>query len=175
LDQSTETIKSVVDPQQNKVITTSYDNQGNITSRQESGYVFIYGVPTPKTSTTTYQYNTFGQLTQINGPRTDVSDVTNFEYYGGTVPEVDNRYQLKAVVNALGHRTEFSEYDANGNVGKITLNAHNLNNKVDIQYTYDERNRIKTIANQTAGALIQYFYDARGNLNHVILPELNDI
>jgi RHS repeat-associated protein len=170
LTQSTETIKSVVDPQQNKVITTTYDNQGNIVSRQESGYVFINGVPTPKNYTTTYQYNTFGQLTQINGPRTDVSDITNIEYYRNTSGEENNRGQLKAIVNALGQRTEFSDYDANGNVGRITDP-----NGVITQRTYDERNRIKTITNQITGAQTQYFYDIRGNLSYIILPEGNRI
>jgi RHS repeat-associated protein len=170
LTQSTETIKSVVDPQQNKVITTTYDNQGNILSRQESGNVFINGVATPKTYTTTYQYNTLGQLTQIDGPRTDVSDITTIEYYPNTPDQGNNRGQLKAIVNALGQRTQFSDYDANGNVGKITDP-----NGVITQRTYDERNRIKTITNLSTGAQTQYFYDIRGNLSYIILPEANRI
>jgi len=170
LTQSTETIKSVVDPQQNKVITTAYDNQGNILSRQESGYVFINGVATPKTYTIQYQYNTLGQLTQINGPRTDVSDITTIEYYANTSGEGNNRGQLKAIVNALNQRTEFLNYDANGNVGTITDP-----NGVITQPTYDGRNRIKTITNQTTGAQTQYFYDARGNLSYIILPVGNRI
>jgi len=170
LTQSTETIKSVVDPQQNKITTVSCDNQGNILSRQESGYVFINGVATPKTYTTQYQYNTLGQLTQINGPRTDVSDIATLEYYANTPDQGNNRGQLKAIVNALNQRTEFSNYDANGNVGTITGP-----NGVITQRTYDEKNRIKTITNQTTGAQTQYFYDARGNLSYIILPVGNRI
>ena len=170
LTQSTETIPSVAASQQNKVITTAYDTQGNILSRQESGYVLINGVPTPKTYTTAYQYNTLGQLTQIDGPRTDVSDITTLEYYANTSDQGNNRGQLKAIVNALSQRTEFSNYDANGNVGTITDP-----NGVIFQRTYDERNRIKTITNQTTNAQTQYFYDARGNLSYVILPEGNQI
>jgi len=170
LTQSTETIKSVVDPQQNKVITTAYDNQGNILTRQEAGYVFISGVPTQRTYTTQYQYNTLGQLTQINGPRTDVSDITTIEYYPNTPDQGNNQGQLKAIVNALNQRTEFSNYDANGNVGTIIDP-----NGVITQRTYDERNRIKTVTNQTTGAQTQYFYDIRGNLSYIILPEANRI
>ncbi len=170
LTQSTETVKSVVDPQQNKVTTTSYDNQGNIISRQESGYVFIDGVATPKTYTTTYQYNTLGQFTQIDGPRTDVSDITTIEYYANTSDQGNNRGQLKKITNALGQITQFSNYDANGNVGTITDP-----NGVITQRTYDERNRIKTITNQATGAQTQYFYDARGNLSYIMLPVGNRI
>jgi YD repeat-containing protein len=170
LTQSTETTKSVVDPQQNKVTTTTYDNQGNILSRQESGYVFINGTPTQKTYTTQYQYNSLGQPTQMNGPRTDVSDITTLEYYPNTPDQGNNRGQLKAIVNALNQRTEFSNYDANGNVGTITDP-----NGVITQRTYDERSRIKTITNQTTGAQTQYFYDARGNLSYIILPVGNRI
>jgi RHS repeat-associated protein len=170
LTQRTETKTSVANPQQNKVTTLTYDTYGNIASRQVAGYVLINGTATQKTYTTTYQYNTLGQLAQIDGPRTDVSDITTIQYYANTSDQGNNRGQLKAIVNALSQRTEFSNYDANGNVGTITDP-----NGVVTQRTYDERNRIKTITNQTTGAQTQYFYDIRGNLSYVILPEANRI
>ncbi len=170
LTQSTETIKSVVDSQQNKIITLTYDSYGNILSRQEAGYVLIAGTPTQRTYTTSYQYNSLGQLTQINGPRTDVSEITTLEYYANSPGEGNNRAQLKAIVNALNQRTEFSQYDANGNVGKIKDP-----NNIETQYTYDERNRVKTITNLSTTAQTQFFYDSRGNLDRVILPEGNQI
>ena len=165
LNQRTETKLSVVQNcPQNNVITITYDpnGKGNMESRAESGCVLIDGAPAQRTYTTSYQYNAFGQVTQINGPRTDLSDITTFEYYESGVPEVNNRYQLKAIVNALNQRTEFSEYDANGNVGKIKDS-----NNVETQYTYDERNRIRTVTNLSTTAQTQYFYDARGNLDYV--------
>jgi RHS repeat-associated protein len=170
LTQSTETKKSVANPQQNKVIIFTYDNYGNIASRQESGYVFINGVATPKTYTTTYQYNTLGQLTQIDGPRTDVSDITTYQYYPNTSDQGNNQGQLMAIVNALGQSTQFSNYDANGNLGTIT----DPNGVVTIRM-YDERNRIKTITNQSTGAQTQYFYDSHGNQSSIIFPEGNQV
>jgi len=175
LNYSTETRPSVVAGcPQSKVITTNYDTKGKILSRVETGCVLINGNPTQNTYTTIYEYDNGlpsgpGLLTKINGPRTDIN-ITNFEYYENTVPEVNNRYQLKAIVNALLQRTEFSMYDANGNVGQIKDP-----NNVETQYTYDERNRVKTITNLSTTAQTQYFYDARGNLAYIILPELNQI
>jgi RHS repeat-associated protein len=43
------------------------------------------------------------------------------------------------------------------------------------QRTYDQRNRIKTITNQTTGAQTQYFYDSHGNLSTIIFPDGNQI
>ena len=144
---------------------------GNITSREETGYVLINGTPTQRTYTTEYVYNQ-----NIPGPAypdqwpKDDSDITTFEYYDNTQQEGNNRGQLKAIVNALSQRTEFSNYDANGNVGKIKDP-----NNVETEYTYDERNRIKTIENLTTNALTEYSYDARGNLSSIVLPEGNQI
>ena len=84
LTQRTETKPSVINPSQNKVMTTVYDN-GNVCSRTETGYAMVNGVATQKTYTTGYSYNTMGQLTQIDGPRTDVSDITTFVYYDNTL------------------------------------------------------------------------------------------
>ncbi|NIM98362.1 MAG: RHS repeat protein, partial [candidate division Zixibacteria bacterium] len=165
-----ETTKSVSSPDQNKTTTLIYDGAGTLLSKEETGYILVGGVPTQKTYITQYGYNSLGQLVQIDGPRTDVSDVTILEYYDNSSSDGNSRGQLKAIVNALGHRTEFSDYDANGNVGRITDP-----NGVATTYIYDQRNRIKTITNQTTGALTQYFYDSHGNLATVILPEGNQI
>jgi RHS repeat-associated protein len=166
LTESTETKPSVLASQQNKVITIDYDTQGKVTSREEAGYTLISGTPTSRTYTTAYQYNSYGQLTQINGPRTDLSDITTLEYYDNDSGEGNNRGQLMTITNALNQSTSFSNYDANGNVGTITDP-----NGVAAVYTYDERNRVATITNQTTSAEIQYFYNSHGMLDHVILPE----
>jgi RHS repeat-associated protein len=163
--QRVETKQSVVDPNNNRTSTSTYD-KSNLLSQEETGYVLVNGVPTLKTYRTEYQYNALGQLIQINGPRTDVSDITTQEYYENSPSEGNNRAQLKAIVNVLGQRTQFSDYDANGNVGRII----DPNGVVTLR-KYDERNKIKTITNQTTGALTQYFYDSHGNLQTVILPE----
>jgi RHS repeat-associated protein len=168
LTQSTVTTKSVANPSQNKVVTTAYDEYGNVQSRIEEGYVLVDGIPSFASHETQYQYNSFGQITRIDGPRTDVSDITTFEYHENTPAQSNNRGRLKAVVNALGQRTGFSEYDGNGNPGAVTDR-----NGVISRYTYDERNRLVTVTNEATGALTQYSHDSHGNVSSVILPEGN--
>ena len=157
----------MVNPSLTTVTTTSYDNQGNVTSIATTGYA---GTATQQTSTANYQYNTLGQLTRVNGPRTDVSDIITYEYYPNTSDQGNNRGQLRTITNALNQTTQLSNYDANGNVGTITDP-----NGVVTTFTYDQRNRLRTITNQSTGALTQYAYDCRGNISYVISPEGNRI
>ena len=122
--------------------------------------------PIPPPISTTH----YGQLTQINGPRTDVTDITTYAYYPNTSDQGNNRGQLYTITNALNQITQLSNYDANGNVGTITDP-----NNVVTTLTYDQRNRLKTVTNQSTSALTQYFYDSHGNLSYIIPPEGNRI
>ncbi len=126
--------------------------------------------PVQRTYTTTYQYNAQGQLTQINGPRTDVNDITTYAYYPNTSDQGNNRGQIYTITNALNQTTQLSNYDANGNVGTITDP-----NGVVTTLTYDARNRLVTAMDQSTSALTQYFYDSHGNLSYIIPPEGNRI
>ena len=54
-----------------------------------------------------FTYNATGLLESSDGPRTDVSDITRYEY--------DSNSNLTRVTNALGHITEISNYDYIGN------------------------------------------------------------
>jgi len=117
--QRVETRKSVVDPNNNRTSTSNYDNKGNLISKEETGYILINGVPTLKTYKTEHQYNALvnssrsmaqGQMSQISPPRNIMTTVLQRETIRGN---------FKAIVNALGQRTEFSDYDANGNVGRL--------------------------------------------------------
>ena len=179
----TETKSSVVAGcSQSKVITTAYNTKGKVISRTETGCVLVNGSPTQVSYTTTYEYDNGipsgpGQLTKINGPRTGVN-ITNFVYYPNTSEYVDEdsdkrgrlQFIKKRVSQDLELITEFLDYDKNGNLTQVK----DLNGVIT-EYTYDERNRIKTIKNLSTNAQTEYFYDARGNLDHIILPELNGV
>jgi YD repeat-containing protein len=75
----------------------TYDSSGNKLTET------ITDTATSATQTTTWTYNTDGQVLTIDGSRTDVSDVTEYTY--------DADGNLASIEDALGHLTEFTSYD----------------------------------------------------------------
>ena len=73
------------------VATDTYDASGNLTNKTEEGY----SGSSPVTRTTTYTYNALGQIILIDGPRTEVTDITTFEYYPNDPSQGLNRSMLK--------------------------------------------------------------------------------
>jgi RHS repeat-associated protein len=115
----------------------------------------------------TLGYNASGQVISINGPRTDVSDITTLEYYECTTGGACG--QLKKITNALGHFTTYDLYDGNGRLKQMTDP-----NSLRTSYSYDERGRVKTITQTPASgpaALTQYSYTPWGDINQVIDPD----
>ncbi|MCR4348193.1 MAG: DUF6531 domain-containing protein, partial [Sulfuricaulis sp.] len=117
--------------------------------------------------TVTLGYTASGQVNSINGPRTDVSDITTLEYYvcttGGSCG------QLKKVINALGHITTYDLYDPNGRLLQMTDP-----NGLRTNYTYDPRGRVKTITQTPlsgSAALTQYSYTPWGDVSQVVDPD----
>ncbi|MEW6330672.1 MAG: RHS repeat-associated core domain-containing protein [Pseudomonadota bacterium] len=123
---------------------------------------------TPVSRSVGLSYNAFThQISSINGPRTDVSDVTTLEYYECTTG--GGCGQLKKVTNALGHITTYDQYDANGRLLQMTDP-----NGLVTTYSYDPRGRVKTITRTpTSGgaATTQYSYTPWGDVSQVIDPD----
>ena len=65
-------------------------------------------------------YNATGQVLTVDGPRTDLTDVTTYTYYDGTDPCAGCRGNVKATTNAAGHVTTFNDYDVDGQPTRIT-------------------------------------------------------
>lgn len=83
-----------------KVTTYGYDDFGNTTSIQIDGFK---PDGSPVSRVTTMQYNgPFHQLSQIDGPRTDVNDITTFDYYPDDPAEGNNRARLRSVTGPDG-------------------------------------------------------------------------
>ncbi|SEB18982.1 YD repeat-containing protein, partial [Marinobacterium iners DSM 11526] len=97
-----------------------------------------------------------GQLATADGPRTDVQDVTSYDY--------DAQGNLIQVTNALGQVSEITAHDADGR--PLTLVDPN---GVLTTLAYDGLGRL--ITRITAGATTGFAYDAIGNLTGITLPD----
>jgi YD repeat-containing protein len=128
----------------------TYDANGNRETET------ITDTATSASRTTTWTYTALGLIDTVNGPRTDVSDVTDFDY--------DAQGNLVQIKNALNQITSIPEHDAHGNPKKI-VDA----NGVQTLLTYDARQRLKT--RTVAGAMTTYDYDGLGQLDKVTLPD----
>ncbi|WP_434114258.1 RHS repeat-associated core domain-containing protein [Methylocaldum sp. GT1TLB] len=128
-------------------ISFTYDSHGNrLTKTITAG---------GQSRTWTYTYNDDGQVTSVDGPRTDVADLTTLAY--------DAQGNLSTVTNALGHVTTYGAYDAHGRVGRITDP-----NGLVIDLAYDARGRL--ISRTVDGTTATFQYDGVGQLTQVTLP-----
>lgn len=147
-----------------KTTDYNYDAYGRMTS------VTVTDTATAEARTTTYTYwanstdpsgnVVLGRLKQIDGPRTDVTDTTNFAY--------DANFNLTTITNALSQVTQIMTRDAAGRPTKI----RDINN-IDTVLTYDSNGWLKTstrASGNALAALTTYDYDFNGNLTKVTLP-----
>jgi len=165
-----EIVKSVVNPAQDRVITNTYDEaNGNLLTTTEQG---LLGDGTPYAYTTTYTYDTNGKIETINGPRTDVSDITTYAYDATTG-------HLTSITQPLIGTTTYSDHDALGNPRTVTDPNGN-----STTYTYDATGRVQTVKAPGDAAATQYFYidgacgascSGPGKIDHITLPEGNSI
>jgi YD repeat-containing protein len=93
---------------------------------------------TPNVSRTwTYTYDSYGRVLTVDGPRTDVSDITTYTYY--TCATGYQCGQVQTVTNAAGQVTTYNAYNAYGQ--PLTLTDPN---GVVTTLTYDARQRVKS-------------------------------
>jgi len=150
------TVPSVVSPGQNKVTSYDYDD-GQLHLLTETG---LLGSGTPYTYVTTRNYVN-GKLASIDGPRTDVLDVTNFAYD----PVIGD---LTSTTVPHAGTTIYSNFTPLGQAQTITDP-----NSVATTYTYDTRRRIKTMT--IGGHTTSYNYSPSGKLERIDLPRGNSI
>jgi len=148
----------------NRDVSISYNASTWPTSVTVTGY---QPDGTAVSRSTTMTYNGSGQVSTVDGPRTDVTDVTAFEYYDCTTGNECG--QLEKITNALGHITTFDSYDANGRLLQMTDP-----NGLATSYGYDLRGRVLTTTlTPPAGAarVTTNTYDAAGQLKTVTTPD----
>jgi len=141
-----------------------YDAKGNITQKTLTDLV----TKTTRQWNTSYTYSATGQIISKleDGPRTDVKDLTRYDYYGenATCTEIPLgcRGQLKQVTNPLGHTTSISGYNASG--APLTIIDPN---GLETHLTYDARQRVAAV--DMGGERTVYTYDPAGQLIRITL------
>src|SRR3989454_356538 len=108
------------------------------------------------TRTWTYTYNANGQVLTVNGPRSDVSDITTYTY--------DTQGNVASISNAAGHVTSITAYNAHGQ--PLTIVDPN---GMTITPGYDARQRLTS--RNSGGEITTYDYDGVGHLTKVTLPD----
>ena len=134
-----------------------YDTNLNISSVQENGYD---AAGTSISRTVAWTYNAIGQVTSMDGYRTDVNDVTTFTYY--ECSSGNECGQLSSITNALGHTTFFDDYDANGRLTRSTDV-----NGLETTYGYDYFGRVVDITQSSPVGNVRtqaYAYDNHGQM-----------
>src|SRR5712692_4730543 len=147
-----------------KRIEISYDANHNPITLTQRGF-------TPAgqaiVRTVSMAYNTLGQVIAIDGPRTDVADVTTLTYYACTTGGACG--QLSRVTDALGHATTYDSYDGAGRLLQLTDP-----NGVKTSYAYDLRGQVLSttvIPPVGLSRLTQFAYDDVGNVTQTVFPD----
>ena len=105
--------------------------------------------------TTTFEYED-GRLLAIDGPRTDVDDVTRFSH--------DAFHRLQSVTRPSGITTTLSEFNERGQATVFQTGTES-----PLRITYDNAGNILRIASR--GREIQYQYNAEGKLVSLTTPD----
>ncbi len=112
----------------------------------------------------TYTYISGGRLRTADGPRTDVADLTTYDYYPDSDPDSGRRGNLRSITNALAHVTQISSYDANGRPLTI-VDPNGLTTALE----YWPRGWLKS--RNVGGEITRYDYWPTGLLRKVTQPD----
>lgn len=155
-----------------RITEYTYDTRANVTLKKVTDTTLA--TPVVRSTTYTYVYNAdannpYIQKLTVDGPRTDVNDITVYNY--------DTKGNLSTVTQQTSANTtlitNYGGYDANGRVGTITAP-----NGVVTQLTYHPRGWLKTrvIGFGSATPLTTTFeYDPVGQLIKVTLPDSSTV
>ncbi|WP_176225107.1 RHS repeat domain-containing protein [Methylomagnum ishizawai] len=131
-----------------RVTAFTYDAKGNLTRLTVTAGALV--------QTWNYGYNGKGQVTQIDGPRTDAADITQYAY--------DAQGNLTAITDALGHITSIPSHDANGRPLSL-VNPNGLTTTL----AYDAHGRL--LSSTVGGETTAYTYDNAGQLLKITRPD----
>ncbi|MCX4026346.1 RHS repeat protein [Endozoicomonas sp. SM1973] len=106
-----------------------------------------------------YQYDNQGNITQIDGPRTDVQDISHYEY--------DEKGNLIKTINALGHTTELKDHNYRGSPQTL-IDANGVVTK--ITYNHDGAAETFTVKSKSGDITTRFAYDNVGQVTQITLP-----
>lgn len=118
-----------------------------------------------------WTYNEFGQVLTHDGPRTDVADLTTYQYYtdsaySGTDPYAvgHTKGDLWRMTNAAGQVTQYTLYNKHGQLLEMIDP-----NGVLTRHTYDQRQRLTSTS--VAGQTTVFDYWPTGLIKRVTQPD----
>ncbi|WMD20197.1 RHS repeat-associated core domain-containing protein [Achromobacter seleniivolatilans] len=114
-----------------------------------------FSSPASAASTTKYNYTAGGLLASVDGPRLDVTDVTTFEY--------DASGNISSVTDAIGQRTQYSNYNKFG-LPELVTEPHGRTATL----SYTEEGWLATV--NWAGKIRRHEYNASGDLTKTTYP-----
>ena len=157
-----------VNPAGSKATTYTYDAFGNRLSETIDGYAPDgQGGYTRVSRSTTWQYNgPLHQLSQVDGPRTDVSDITTYRYYADDAGQGNNRARLQEIEDANGVLLRSNiQYSATGKVL-----SESRPNGLTLTYSYypgNDRLQTLTESDGTGSRVTQWTYLATGEVETI--------
>ncbi|MBB3122464.1 RHS repeat protein [Pseudoduganella violacea] len=146
-----------------KLITSyGYDERGNVLSKSlqatsdTNGAASFSAAALGSPRVWRYTYSSVGQVLTIDGPRTDVNDITAYAY--------DSAGNLISIRNAVGHTTRFFRHDAHGRVGRMSDP-----NGLVTELSYTPRGWLAS--RSVGGELTTYSYDGVGQLVQISMAD----
>ncbi len=127
----------------------TYNTTGQVLTRS------VKDILTGETRTTTYTYDTNGLVDTVDGPRTDVNDIVDYDY--------DASGNLIKLTNEIGNVTTITQHDDNGRPTAMT----DMNDNT-ITMTYHPRGWLRT--RTIVGDTTTYGYDNTGQLTTITFP-----
>jgi RHS repeat-associated protein len=142
--------------------TTSftYDSSGNQLTKT------ITDPATSATRTWTYTYDSYGHVLTLDGPRTDVSDVTTYTFYSCTTGSECG--QLHTVTDAAGNETVYNTYNTYGQ--PLTVTDPN-GTVTTLSYDAQQRLTSREVGSETTS----FAYYSTGLLETVTLPDSSTV
>jgi YD repeat-containing protein len=128
----------------------SYDSNGNLLTKT------VTDTALARTRTWAFTYNSFGHVLSIDGPRTDIPDITTYSY--------DAVGNLTSITNPAGHITTITSYDAHGR--PLTIVDPN---GLATTLTYNARGWITSRSDESETTV--YEYDEVGQITKITLPD----